>query len=470
MTLLSAATAPSTSRRSARTSRSWSGRARRQAAGLPRHRGHLAEAAPGARRDRATTTRGTTPTSTAASTCSPRRRPTRTRARATRSPRSSAPPTAPRSSSPRTPPRRSTSSANVHRAAAGGEPRGCGPATRSSSPRWSTTPTSCRGSCSPSAPARRCAGSASPTTAGSTCPTSTRCITERTKVVSLVHVSNVLGTVNPVAEIVRRAHEVGALVVRRRVAGRAAHAGRRAGARRRLRRLHRPQDVRADRHRRALGPHASCSSAAAVPRRRRDDRDRHDDRLDVRRRRRTGSRPARPPIAQAVGLGAAVDYLTALGMDAVARARARSSPRYALDAAAAGRRRCGSSARPTAEAAAAAISFALDDMHPHDVGQVLDDARRRRPGRPPLRPAGLPALRRPGDHPRVVLPVHHDRRGRRAGRAASSDVSGSSGAVMKLESMYQEIILDHYRQPAPRACGSRTTPRCTTSTRPAATR
>jgi cysteine desulfurase/selenocysteine lyase len=32
-------------------------------------------------------------------------------------------------------------------------------ATRSSSPRWSTTPTSCRGSCCASAPVRRCAGS-----------------------------------------------------------------------------------------------------------------------------------------------------------------------------------------------------------------------------------------------------------------------------------------------------------------------
>src|SRR5258708_3083917 len=37
-------------------------------------------------------------------------------------------------------------------------------------------------------------------------------ITERTKVVSVVHVSNILGTVNPVDEIVKRAHEVGALV------------------------------------------------------------------------------------------------------------------------------------------------------------------------------------------------------------------------------------------------------------------
>ena len=44
------------------------------------------------------------------------------------------------------------------------------PGPRSSSPRWSTTPTSSRGSCWPSGPAPRCAGSASPTTAGWTCP------------------------------------------------------------------------------------------------------------------------------------------------------------------------------------------------------------------------------------------------------------------------------------------------------------
>jgi cysteine desulfurase/selenocysteine lyase len=38
-------------------------------------------------------------------------------------------------------------------------------------------------------------------------------ITERTKVVSFTWVSNMLGTINPVAEITRRAHEVGAIVV-----------------------------------------------------------------------------------------------------------------------------------------------------------------------------------------------------------------------------------------------------------------
>src|ERR1700761_5892079 len=38
-------------------------------------------------------------------------------------------------------------------------------------------------------------------------------LTERTKVVALTHMSNVLGTVNPVAELTRLAHEAGALVL-----------------------------------------------------------------------------------------------------------------------------------------------------------------------------------------------------------------------------------------------------------------
>lgn len=38
-------------------------------------------------------------------------------------------------------------------------------------------------------------------------------ITEKTKVVALTHQSNVLGTINPLPEIVKRAHEVGAVVI-----------------------------------------------------------------------------------------------------------------------------------------------------------------------------------------------------------------------------------------------------------------
>ena len=38
-------------------------------------------------------------------------------------------------------------------------------------------------------------------------------LSERTKVVSIAHASNVLGTCNPVKEIIKEAHNIGAVVV-----------------------------------------------------------------------------------------------------------------------------------------------------------------------------------------------------------------------------------------------------------------
>ena len=38
-------------------------------------------------------------------------------------------------------------------------------------------------------------------------------LTKKTKIVSVVHVSNVLGTINPISELARKAHEVGAVIV-----------------------------------------------------------------------------------------------------------------------------------------------------------------------------------------------------------------------------------------------------------------
>ena len=58
---------------------------------------------------------------------------------------------------------------------------------------------------------------------------------------------------------------------RRRVPVRAARRHRRAGVGRRLRRVLRAQDVRPERHRRAVGPPRAARGDAAVPRRRRDD-------------------------------------------------------------------------------------------------------------------------------------------------------------------------------------------------------
>jgi cysteine desulfurase/selenocysteine lyase len=77
-----------------------------------------------------------------------------------------------------------------------------------------------------------------------------------------------------------------------------------------------------------------------------------------------------PPIAEAVGLGAAVDYLTSIGMPAVQR-HEQELVAYALDALATvpGLRIFGP-AVPVGRGGT--ISFALDSIHPHDVGQVLD--------------------------------------------------------------------------------------------------
>ena len=78
-----------------------------------------------------------------------------------------------------------------------------------------------------------------------------------------------------------------------------------------------------------------------------------------------------PPIAQAVGLGAAVDYLTAVGMDAV-QAHEKQLTAYALDALAAMPDVRVIGPTDTADRGAT-ISFTVEGIHPHDVGQILDD-------------------------------------------------------------------------------------------------
>ncbi|MSQ30411.1 MAG: cysteine desulfurase [Dehalococcoidia bacterium] len=77
-----------------------------------------------------------------------------------------------------------------------------------------------------------------------------------------------------------------------------------------------------------------------------------------------------PNIADAIGLGAAVDYLAALGMDEVRRHEIEITD-YAL-------RRLGDVpgvtifGPPDVRSRGGVVSFALEGVHPHDVGQVLD--------------------------------------------------------------------------------------------------
>ena len=76
-----------------------------------------------------------------------------------------------------------------------------------------------------------------------------------------------------------------------------------------------------------------------------------------------------PPIAAAIGLGAAVDYLSAIGMDAI-YAHELSLLHYASEQMA---RLPGVRIIGTAEHKAAVLSFVVDGVHPHDIGTLLND-------------------------------------------------------------------------------------------------
>jgi cysteine desulfurase / selenocysteine lyase len=194
-------------------------------------------------------------------------------------------------------------------------------------------------------------------------------INERTKVVALVHVSNVLGTVNPVAHIAARAHEVGAFVV--------------VDGSQSVPQL--PVDVQ------ALGAdflaftgHKMCGpTGIGVLWGRRELLEQLPPFLGggemietVTMEKSTYAglphkyEAGTPPIAEAVGLGAAVDYLSSIGMDAIA-AHEQQITAYALRALANvdGLRILGPS---EAIDRGGAISFELADVHPHDVAQILD--------------------------------------------------------------------------------------------------
>jgi cysteine desulfurase/selenocysteine lyase len=132
-------------------------------------------------------------------------------------------------------------------------------------------------------------------------------VTERTKVVAFTHVSNVLGTINPVRDRGRGARRRRPGRARRLPVG-AAPAHRRRDPRRRPPRVLRPQDARPDGHRRALGPPGAARRDAGLPHRRLDDRDRHDGAGHLRPSA-AEVRGGRPNAAQAVGLAAACDYL-----------------------------------------------------------------------------------------------------------------------------------------------------------------
>ncbi len=194
-----------------------------------------------------------------------------------------------------------------------------------------------------------------------------RLITERTRIVSCFHVSNVLGTILPLREIARLAHAQGAVVVVDGAQGV----------------VHLPVDVQelevdfyAFSGHKLYGPSGigvlwgrtdlleamppwqggggmidtvtlSGTTWADLP-----------DKFEA----------GTPPIAQAIGLAAAIDYVSAIGIEAIASheqevllyatQRLASVPGLSLVGTAAGK--------------ASVVSFVMDCAHPHDVSTIID--------------------------------------------------------------------------------------------------
>jgi len=187
------------------------------------------------------------------------------------------------------------------------------------------------------------------------------------KLVAVAHVSNVLGTLNPVEEIVRRAHDAGAVVL---VDGAQAVPHLRVDVRAigadfygfTGHKVYGPTGIGVLHGRRelleAMPPFLTGgdmiasvdferSTFAEIPHK---------------------FEAGTSPYVEATGLGAAVEWLDALGIEAV-HAHEHALTAYALDALleVPGLTVYG----PAAEHRGSIVSFALDGVHPHDVAELL---------------------------------------------------------------------------------------------------
>ncbi len=194
-----------------------------------------------------------------------------------------------------------------------------------------------------------------------------RALNREPRIVSFTHVSNALGTINPVAELVREAHDAGAVVV---------VDGAQSAPHMRVDVTALDCDFYVLSGHKMLGPMGigavvgkpavldalppyhgggeminvvqdTTATYAPLPQK---------------------FEAGTPNVAGAVGLAAAIAYLEALGMDEVA-AHERALVRYALD-------RMGALDGMTIfgpmDERAGVVSFTLADIHPHDLATILD--------------------------------------------------------------------------------------------------
>jgi cysteine desulfurase / selenocysteine lyase len=188
------------------------------------------------------------------------------------------------------------------------------------------------------------------------------------KVVAVAHVSNVVGTINPIAEVVDRAHAAGAIVV---VDGAQAvpqipvdlgalgadfygWTGHKAYGPTGIGVLHGRADLLAAMPPFITGGHMIASVSAEETR--------------------WAESPAKfeagtSNIAEAIGLGAAVDFLQGIGMEQL-RAHERELVAYALERLR-GVPGVTLHGPPDPAERGALVSFALEGIHPHDVAEIL---------------------------------------------------------------------------------------------------
>jgi len=194
-----------------------------------------------------------------------------------------------------------------------------------------------------------------------------RLLCARTKIVSVAHISNVLGTINPVAEITRLAHAQGAAVL---------IDGAQAVPHQRVNVAELDCDFYAFSAHKLFGPtgvgvlygkaallesmppyqgggsmiqtvHFEKTTYAGIPHR---------------------FEAGTPDIGGVAGFGAALDYVSGIGLDAI-EDHERELLAYATEALSEvpGLRLIGTAAHK-----AAVLSFSLEGVHPHDVGSILD--------------------------------------------------------------------------------------------------
>ncbi|MEC7205610.1 MAG: cysteine desulfurase, partial [Pseudomonadota bacterium] len=194
-------------------------------------------------------------------------------------------------------------------------------------------------------------------------------ITPKTKLISLTHVSNVMGTVVPIKEVAKLAHEHGAKLM---VDGAQAV-------------MHMPVDVQdldcdfyAFTGHKIYGPsgigvlYGKAELLDAMP----PFLGGGDMILSVTMEKSTwAALPAKfeagtPPIAQAIGLGAALEYVSGIGLEGIA-AHEIDLLNYATQQLSSidGLRIIGTAPNKTS-----VISFTMDGAHPHDISTIIDQA------------------------------------------------------------------------------------------------